>query len=51
MPDNYTIDLHPLAKSAPPDYTFEDSKGYTYFFNVCRNTIMTCNGRDEGVAL
>lgn len=40
-----------MAKNAPPDYMFTDDRGYTYFFNVCRNAIMTCNGRDDAVAM
>jgi hypothetical protein len=51
MPDSYSINLHSLAKNAPPDYTYEDSRGFVYIFNICRNTIMTCNGKDESLAL
>lgn len=51
MPDGYTMNLKSLAKNSPPDYMFTDNNGYTYFFNVCRNTIMTCNGRDDAIAI
>ncbi len=51
LPDGYTTSLHSLAKNAPPDYMFTDKRGYTYFFNVCRNAIMTCNGRDDTIAI
>lgn len=49
--DGQTIDLKALAKNAPPDYSLIDESGNRYYFNVCRNTIMTCNGRDDNVAL
>ena len=51
MPDGYTVDMKSLARNAPPDYTFVDPVGHKYFFNVCRNTLMTCNGRDDGIAI
>ncbi len=51
MPDGYKADVKGLAKSSPPDYSYTDSKGFRYFFNVCRNTLMTCNGRDDGIAI
>ena len=51
LPDGNKFDLKSLAKSSPPDYSFTDNKGFKYYFNVCRNTIMTCNGRDDGIAI
>ena len=51
LPDGYHADIKSLAKNSPPDYTIVDDNGYKYFFNICRNTIMTCNGRDDGIAL
>jgi hypothetical protein len=51
LPDGYKVDMKGLAKNAPPDYTFVDAKGFKYYFNVCRNTIMTCSGRDDGIAV
>ena len=51
LPDGRIIDIKGLAKNAPPDYSFTDDKGFKYFFNVCRNTIMTCAGRDDGIAI
>ncbi|TNV76523.1 hypothetical protein FGO68_gene15890 [Halteria grandinella] len=51
LPDEKVIDIKALAKNAPPDYTFIDEKGFKYFFNVCRNTHMTCQGWDDGIAV
>jgi hypothetical protein len=51
MPDGYRVNMKSLAKNAPPDYTYVDLKGNKYYFNVCRNTIMTCKGRDDGIAV
>lgn len=51
LPDGYSVDMKSLAKNSPPDYTYTDNKGFKYFFNVCRNTIMTCAGRDDGIAI
>eukprot|EP00347_Sterkiella_histriomuscorum_P003155 403365383 len=51
MPDGYTADMKSLAKDAPPDYSWMDAQGFKYYFNVCRNTIMTCGGRDDGIAI
>lgn len=51
MPDGYTADMKALAKNAPPDYSFMDAQGFKYYFNVCRNTIMTCGGRDDAIAV
>ena len=50
--DGYFISLHELARNAPPDYFYTDPvTGYQYFFNVCRNTLMTCSGRDDQIAM
>jgi hypothetical protein len=51
LPDGYKADIKALAKNSPPDYSFTDDQGFKYYFNVCRNTIMTCGGRDDGVAI
>ena len=52
MPDGYTISLQNLAKNSPPDYEYRDhERGYIFFFNVCRNTLLTCNGRDDAIAI
>ena len=51
MPGGYSADLKSLAKNAPPDYSIMDEKGNKYYFNVCRNTIMTCNGYDDAIAI
>jgi hypothetical protein len=43
LPDGKVIDIRTLSKNAPPDYTFIDNNAqFKYFFNVCRNTHMTC---------
>ena len=51
LPDGKKIDIRDLAKDAPPDYSVVGPNGFKYFFNVCRNTIMTCNGYDDAVAV
>ena len=51
LPDGKTIDIRGLAREGPPDYTVVGSNGFKYFFNICRNTIMTCNGFDDAVAV
>jgi hypothetical protein len=51
LPDGSVVDIKGLAKNAPPDYSYTDAQGFKYFFNVCRNTIMTCAGRDDGIAI
>ena len=51
LQDGTKIDVKSLAKNSPPDYSYTDSKGYKYFFNVCRNTMMTCKGWDDNVAV
>ena len=51
MPDGYLADMKSLAKDAPPDYSWMDAQGFKYYFNVCRNTIITCNGRDDAIAV
>lgn len=51
LPDGKVIDIRDLARDAPPDYSVVGPKGFKYFFNVCRNTIMTCNGYDDAVAV
>jgi hypothetical protein len=51
LPDGQTIDIKGLARDAAPDYSVIGSNGFKYFFNVCRNTIMTCNGYDDAVAV
>lgn len=51
LPDGNSIDIKGLAKNSPPDYSYIDSNGNKYFFNICRNTIITCKGWDDGVAV
>jgi hypothetical protein len=51
LPNGLTVDLKSLAKDTPPDYSIMDNEGNKYYFNVCRNTIMTCNGYDDAIAL
>lgn len=49
--DGFKADLKSLVKDSPPDYSIIDEEGNRYYFNVCRNTIMTCNGRDDNIAV
>ena len=51
LPQGYSADIKGLAKNAPPDYSIIDEQGNKYYFNVCRNTIITCNGYDDAIAL
>lgn len=51
LPDGKVIEIKGLAKDSPPDYIFTDDNGFKYFFNVCRNTHMTCKGWDDAIAV
>ena len=50
--DGYFVQLHDLSKNIPPDYSYYDPvSGFQYFFNVCRNALMTCEGKDDGIVV
>lgn len=51
LPDGMRANIKGLANNAPPDYSYTDNRGYKYYFNICRNTLQTCNGRDDGIAV
>lgn len=51
LPKGHKVNLHPLAKNAPPDYKVFGKDGHRFYLNVCRNTIQQCNGREDGMAL
>jgi len=50
MPSGQAVSLAHLARDSPPDYSFKKGE-FTYFFNVCRNTIKTCKGHDDNIAI
>ena len=58
--DGYHVSLKPLARRHPPDYIYVDSDPadegrrryeYTYYFNICHPTIMTCNGEEDAMGV
>jgi hypothetical protein len=54
MSDGQHLTLRNLRKRRAPDYVFKNSfedQEYTYYYNVCGPTIMTCNGEEDAVAM
>ena len=54
MSDGQYLTLNSMIKKRAPDYTFRkyhDKSRYTYYFNFCSPTIMTCNGEEDAMAI
>lgn len=54
MPDGQHLTLNNLRKKRAPDYIFKktsEEADYTYYFNICSPTIMTCNGEEDAIAM
>ena len=54
MNDGQFLSLYHMKKKRAPDYIFkneEETGLYTYYFNFCSPTIMTCNGEEDALAI
>ena len=54
MNDGQFLTLNHMIKKRAPDYMFRQTKEtglYTYYFNFCSPTIMTCNGQEDALAI
>ena len=54
MDDGQFLTLNHMIKKRAPDYIFKKTKAtglYTYYFNFCSPTIMTCNGEEDALAI
>ena len=54
MSDGQHLTLNSMIKKRAPDYIFRkyhDKSRYTYYFNFCAPTIMTCNGEEDAMAI
>lgn len=54
MDDGQFLTLNHMIKKRAPDYVFKKTKAtglYTYYFNFCSPTLMTCNGEEDALAI
>jgi hypothetical protein len=54
MDDGQYLTLNHMKKKRAPDYMFKKTSEtglYTYYFNFCAPTIMTCNGEEDALAM
>lgn len=54
MNDGQYLSLYHMKKKRAPDYIFKNEQEtglYTYYFNFCSPTIMTCNGEEDALAI
>ena len=50
LKNNGAVSMKTVMRNDAPDYLFS-TRDFEYMANVCRPTIMYCNGRDDAVAL